>query len=86
MPIKTLPSLSPGESAVIKTFNADLNLQSRLVEMGILPGTEIRLIKKTPFKGPIAIKIRGYEVSLRYRDAEQILVQQERVWNQSNGN
>ena len=75
MPIKTLSSLSPGESAVIKTFNADLNLQSRLVEMGILPGTEIRLIKKAPFKGPIEFKIRGYEVSLRYGDAEQILLQ-----------
>ena len=75
MPIKTLPSLSPGETAVIKTFNADLNLQSRLVEMGILPGVEIRLIKKAPFEGPIAFKIRGYEVSLRHGDAEQILLQ-----------
>ena len=75
MPVRTLPSLSPGESAVIKTFNADLNLQSRLVEMGILPGVEIRMIKKAPFKGPIEFKIRGYEVSLRHRDAEQVLVQ-----------
>ena len=75
MSIKTLLSLSPGETAVIQTFNNDLNLQSRLVEMGILPGVEIRLIKKAPFKGPIEFKIRGYEVSLRYRDAEQVLVQ-----------
>ena len=75
MSIKTLISLSPGETAVIQTFNNDLNLQSRLVEMGILPGVEIRLIKKAPFKGPIEFKIRGYEVSLRYRDAEQVLVQ-----------
>ena len=75
MSIKTLISLSPGETAVIQTFNNDLNLQSRLVEMGILPGAEIRLIKKAPFKGPIEFKIRGYEVSIRYRDAEQVLVQ-----------
>ena len=75
MPIKTLTSLAPGETAVIQAFNTDLNLQSRLVEMGILPGIEIRLIKKTPFKGPIQLKIRGYEVSLRYGDAEQVLVQ-----------
>ena len=75
MPIKTLPSLLPGESAIIKTFDADLNLQSRLVEMGFLPGVEIRLIKKAPFQGPIEFKIRGYEVSLRYHDAEQVLVQ-----------
>ena len=75
MSVRTLPSLSPGETAVIQTFNTALNLQSRLVEMGILPGVEIRLIKKAPFKGPIAFKLRGYEVSLRYRDAEQVLVQ-----------
>ena len=75
MPVRTLSSLSPGETAVIQTFNTDLNLQSRLVEMGILPGVEIRLIKKAPFKGPIEFKIRGYEVSLRYVDAEQVLVE-----------
>ena len=75
MPTRKLITLSPGETAVIQTFNTELNLQSRLVEMGILPGVEIRLIKKAPFKGPIAFKIRGYEVSLRYRDAEQVLVQ-----------
>ena len=75
MPVRTLPSLSPGETAVIQTFNADFNLQSRLVEMGILPGVEIRLIKKAPFKGPIEFKIRGYEVSLRYGDAEQVFIQ-----------
>ena len=75
MQVRTLSSLSKGETAFIQTFNTDLNLQSRLVEMGILPGVEIRLIKKIPFKGPIAFKIRGYEVSLRYRDAEQVLVQ-----------
>ena len=75
MPVRTLSSLSPGETAVIQTFNTDLNLQSRLVEMGILHGVEIRLIKKAPFKGPIEFKIRGYEVSLRYRDAEQVFIQ-----------
>ena len=75
MPLRTLPSLSPGETAVIQIFNTNLNLQSRLVEMGILPGVEFRLIKKAPFKGTIALKLRGYEVSLRYVDAEQVLVQ-----------
>ena len=75
MSLKTLSSLSEGDTAVIHAFNADLNLQSRLVEMGILPGITVRMIKKAPFQGPIAFKIRGYEVSLRYGDAKQILVQ-----------
>ena len=75
MPTRPLTTLSSGETAVIKTFNTELNLQSRLVEMGILPGIEIRLIKKAPLKGPIVFKIRGYEVSLRYKDAKQVFVQ-----------
>ena len=75
MSVKTLSSLSEGEIAVIQAFNADLNLQSRLVDMGILPGVEVRIIKKAPFNGPVELKIRGYEVALRYRDASQVLVQ-----------
>ena len=70
-----MSSLAPGETAIIQKLNTDLNLHSRLVEMGILPGVEIRLIKKAPFKGPIQFKIRGYSVSMRFRDAEQLLVQ-----------
>ena len=75
MQVRTLSSLSPGETAFIQTFNNDLNLQSRLVEMGILPGVEIRLIKKAPLQGPIELKIRGYEVALRYQDAEYVMVE-----------
>ena len=69
-----LSSLSEGETAIIEDFNVELGLQSRLVEMGILPGVAIRIIKKAPFNGPVVLKIRNYEVSIRYRDAEQILV------------
>ena len=74
MQLNTLSSISEGEMAVMQSFNPDLNLQSRLVEMGIMPGAAIRIIKKAPFKGPIKLKIRNYEVSLRYVDAEQVLV------------
>ena len=74
MSIKQLHQLLPGESAQIISFHEDLTLQSRLVEMGILPGVEIRLVKKGPFNGPIEIKVRCYEVALRYKDAMQINV------------
>ena len=75
MSVRTLASLSEGETAKIEKFNTELGLQTRLVEMGILPGVSIRIIKKAPLKGPVELKIRNYELSLRYRDAEQILVQ-----------
>ena len=74
MSIKQLHQLLPGESAQIISFHKDLTLQSRLVEMGILPGVEIRLLKKGPFNGPIEIKVRCYEVAIRYNDAMQINV------------
>ena len=74
MPLKTLNSLEPGDTAVIKEFEANSRLQSRLVEMGLLSGIKVRMIKKTPFYGPLEVKIRSYHLSLRWQDAEQILV------------
>ena len=74
MSIKKLHELQKGESAKIISFHKDLALQSRLVEMGILPGVEIRLLKKGPFNGPIEIKVRSYEVAIRYKDAMKINV------------
>ena len=74
MPLKPLNSLEPGETAVIREFEVNFRLQSRLVEMGILSGIKVRLIKKTPSKGPLEVKIRSYHLSLRWHDAGQILV------------
>ena len=74
MPLKTLSSLEPGDTAVIRQFEGNSRLQSRLVEMGVLSGIKVRMIKKTPFHGPLEIKIRSYHLSLRWQDATQILV------------
>ena len=74
MPLKPLNSLESGEIAIIRKFEGNSKLQFRLVEMGVLPGVKIRLIKKTPFYGPIEIKIRSYHLSLRWKDAGHIMV------------
>ena len=74
MPLIPLNTLEPGDTAVIREFTDNSRLQSRLVEMGVLPGEKIRIIKKTPFKGPLEVKIRSYYLSLRWQDADQILV------------
>ena len=74
MPLKTLSSLEPGDTAVIRQFEGNSRLQSRLVDMGVLSGMKVRMIKKTPFHGPLEIKIRSYHLSLRWEDAGQILV------------
>ena len=74
MSLKSLNSLDPGDIAVIREFAGNDRLQSRLVEMGALPGMQVRMIKKTPFHGPVEVKIRSCHLSLRFWDANQILV------------
>ena len=74
MSLKPLNSLEPGDTAVIREFEGNSSLQSRLVEMGVLSGVKVRLIKKMPFQGPLEVKIRSYHLSLRFQDATQILV------------
>ena len=74
MSVKPLIDLAPGDTAVIKAFKENIRFQSRLVEIGVLPGMKVRMIKKTPFQGPLEIKIRSYHLSLRWVDASQILV------------
>ncbi|HIA24017.1 MAG TPA: ferrous iron transport protein A [Candidatus Marinimicrobia bacterium] len=75
MPV-TLFDLIDGEIATVHSFIGDMELQSRLVEMGILPGIRIRRIKTAPMNGPIELKVRDYHVSLRQDDARNILIQQ----------
>ena len=74
MSVIPLNSLTTGNTAIIKGFTDNAHLQSRMVEMGVLPGVKVRMIKKTPFQGPLEIKIRSYHLSLRWEDAGQILV------------
>ena len=70
----TLFELKDGEIATVHSFKGDMELQSRLVEMGILPGISIRRIKTAPMNGPIELKVRDYHVSLRQNDARNILI------------
>jgi len=42
------------------------------VELGLLAGTEVRLVKQTPFNGPVEIKIRNSYLTIRWNDARQV--------------
>jgi len=71
----TISSLSVKDSGRIVGFSGSVELHSRLVEMGLLPGVLIRLVKKSAFGGPVQLKVRDYYVSLRYTDTENILIE-----------
>jgi ferrous iron transport protein A len=71
---KTVADLKVGESGIISGFqNSSLTL--KLLEMGFLPGSMIKLNFKAPLGDPISIRVSGYNVSIRLDEAAMILLQ-----------
>lgn len=68
-----LSDLKPGQSGIIKEFT-DLTLSVKLMEMGCLPGELVRLERIAPLGDPIAIKVSGYQLSLRKEEASNIIL------------
>ncbi len=76
---KTLEDLAPGERGTILSIgNKSGTVKRRLVDMGLTPGTEVRVTKIAPLGDPIEVSLRGYELSLRKADAGQIIMGQPR--------
>ena len=72
---QTLGDLSPGQSGTILSIdNRSKTVKRRLVDMGLTPGTEVKVTKIAPLGDPIEVSLRGYELSLRKEDAGQILM------------
>ncbi|MDR1494765.1 MAG: ferrous iron transport protein A [Rickettsiales bacterium] len=69
-----LSSLNVGEEAVVVDIEAENDTRLRIMEMGLVKMTRLKITKKSPMGDPISIKIRGYELMLRNREAEDIVV------------
>ena len=65
----TLDELSVGHSGVITQVGGEGILRCRLLDMGLIPGTAVTVIKVAPMGDPIEIRLRGYELTLRKEDA-----------------
>ncbi len=64
-----------GQEGVIQAVLGTGSTRHRLLEMGIIPGTSLRMIKKAPFGDPIQIQIRNFYLSIRMSDAEMIMIE-----------
>jgi ferrous iron transport protein A len=71
----SLSNLQPGNRAIIRTLPQEQLLATRLREMGLLCGTEVTYVRKAPLGDPLEIKVRGYSLSLRLKDAVAIHVE-----------
>ena len=70
----TLANLEIGAVAKVKNVLGNNAISKRLMEMGIVPGVSIRVIKAAPFGDPIEVRVRGYNLAMRRNEAEAIEV------------
>ena len=69
-----LTNLELGGKAAVAEIHVPAASKGRLMEMGLLVGTPIELVRFAPLGDPVEIKVRGYNLTLRKHEAEQILV------------
>ncbi len=67
-----LRELKIGESAVIRAVGGEGALRQHFLDMGVIPGTEVTVVKFAPLGDPVELQIHGYELTLRLSDAEKI--------------
>ena len=72
--MSTLYDLNINSEAKIHSLKSNEKFCSRLLELGVIPGTYIRVIKKNPFGGPLQIKLNDYYLAIRKEDAELIYI------------
>lgn len=71
-----LAELGVGQRAKVVDIAGDDQIASRLMEMGIIPGSETTVIGTAPLGDPIEIEVRHYRLSLRKSEAERITIEQ----------
>jgi len=73
-PVITLDSLAEGAEAMLLAVDGLPALRRRLMEMGLLPGTPLKLIRRMSLGGVVELEVRRSRVSIRHGEAAQLLV------------
>ena len=71
----TLKELSVGSSAIVTTVGGEGALRQHFLDMGVIPGAQVTLVKFAPMGDPMELRIHGYELTLRKEDARNIVVE-----------
>lgn len=72
----TIDDLKIGQQGIITAVGGEGALRLRFLDMGLIPGTRVRLQKIAPMGDPIQIQVRGYELTIRREDAGKITLQE----------
>lgn len=71
----TLNLLDENKRGRIKHIRGKGKLRKRFFEMGLIPGTEVEVIKRAPLGDPIELKIKGYNIAFRKNEAQYVVVE-----------
>ena len=72
--MRTLKDAKPGETVRVEKLTGEGALKRRIMDMGLTKGTEVKIRKVAPLGDPVEITVRGYELSIRKSEAENIVV------------
>ena len=70
----TLRELQPGKTATILSVGGEGALRQHLLDMGLIQGTEVTVVKYAPMGDPVELRIHGYELTIRLDDADKIMI------------
>jgi len=68
-PVRTLSELAVGQTAIVRHVRGERRTTVRLLEMGLVPGTEVELRRRAPLGDPLELRVRGYALSIRKTEA-----------------
>lgn len=71
----TLDALHPGDQATVRRVEGEPETVERLMELGLVPGTPLKVLKFAPLGDPIEIVARGYHLTIRKHEAGGIVVE-----------
>lgn len=80
----TLKELEIGKSCIVTSVGGEGALRQHFLDMGVIPGAELTLVKYAPMGDPMELRIGGYELTLRLADAEKIEIRTDAISNRVN--
>jgi len=72
---RSLDGLALGERATVARVAGERTFRRRLMEMGLVPGTEVKLVNIAPLGDPLEIELRDSRLSIRRREAVEVLLE-----------
>jgi ferrous iron transport protein A len=75
MAVRTLNQLEPGERATIVKVGGEGPVRRRILDMGVVSGAEIEVVRVAPLGDPVEFLIKGYNLSLRKSEAKNVQVE-----------